>query len=119
MTGQDDEVAFKRKMNALQRFLYHGMSRFSLDTWHHALATLHHASHPHPHRDPPLPGQPALRGVGDLRALSRDVMMQREGGALGEAEAGALKYLDHFLAALLCVREAKACVSGLYTFLHR
>lgn len=116
-------------MNALQRFLNHGMSRFSIDTWHHALTTLFQTyqhgqragdSDAYPgggHDDKPVVNR--LRGVADLRALSRDVMMQREGGGLREVDAVALKNLDNFMAALQCVREAKACVAEMYRFLHR
>ncbi|XP_070210329.1 microtubule-associated protein futsch-like [Littorina saxatilis] len=117
--GEDDEVTFRQKMNALQRFLNHGMSRFSIDVWHHALSVLLNAHHSHHgnregHRD-----LGKLGGVADLRALSRDVIMQREGGALREAETQALKYLDNFLAGLQCLREANACFGDLYKFLHR
>ena len=121
--GHDDEVVFKQKMNALQRFLNHGMSRFSIDSWHHALTTLFQA-HQHGYRggdggrDDKLVVS-RLKGVADLRALSRDVMMQREGGGLREVDAVALKNLDNFMAALQCVREAKEYVAGMYRFLHR
>ncbi|KAL8615567.1 hypothetical protein ACOMHN_016144 [Nucella lapillus] len=116
VVGEDDEDTFRHKMTALQRFLNHGMSRFSIDAWHHALTKLHH---PHPHQVAGRPLVAKLCGLEDLRALSREVMLQREGGSLREGNAQALKYLDNFLVALHCVREAKGCVANLHVFLYR
>ncbi|XP_076461900.1 LOW QUALITY PROTEIN: uncharacterized protein LOC143294333 [Babylonia areolata] len=118
--GQDDEASFRRKVTALQRFLNHGISRFSIDGWNHALTALCYALHHHHHQDDPHHHHhhhphlqqhvlTRLSGLDDLRALSRGVMLRREGGSLREADAQALRELDNFLLALSCVREAKDC----------
>nr|KAG5685491.1 hypothetical protein BaRGS_034187 [Batillaria attramentaria] len=113
-------MTFKQKMNALQRFLNHGMSRFSIDTWHHALSDLFYSYQQAHFDDGRLDGQALTKvtSVSHLRALSRDVILHREGGSMRETDAHGLKYLENFLAAVQCLKEAKACVDSVFQYMY-
>lgn len=113
--AHDDESGFRQKITALQRFLNHGMSRFSLESWHVVLTSLFQA-YQHVHKERPDDKViTKVTSVAQLRLISRDLLLHR--GGLREVDAHALKHLDNFLAALRCLKEAKDSVDTLFQFL--
>ncbi|GFO07082.1 hypothetical protein PoB_003358700 [Plakobranchus ocellatus] len=120
-TGQSDEAVFQEKMQALQRFLHHGMSRFSTESLQRVLDSIV------PSQPPGTPGEHAndrplpkmeVKSIKALRDVVKMVMTKRELGSIKASDADALKYIEHFFYAVFCMTEAKRLIDVIYADLY-
>ncbi|XP_012937822.1 trichohyalin [Aplysia californica] len=105
---EEDEAVFKAKTHALQKFLSHGMSRFSIEGLKYILDDLVSSN------EDVSDVNFSIRSVRDLRELVKATMTKRESGSLKSTDATGLIYLEHFFFSIYCLTEVKKVFDEMY-----